>query len=144
MFGESERRESGEMVGDDDGGRRRRSRVDEVGAGLDAAHGSGGAVVGAGGFLRRVKRPEPPPLLRLRVTNLGGVAAPRPAPYSSVPHCAAAGASSGGAFPQRPLVVVVVGDGGGVCGVVVVVLLVVVVGGGGGGINGVGWFGRAG
>lgn len=84
--------------------RRRRSyRVYEVGTSLESAHGSGGAVVGAGGFLGRVKGAEPAALLRLRVSDLGGIATPRPAPHTTVSHCAT------GTFSYRPLV----GGGGG-------------------------------
>lgn len=70
----------------------RGSGVDEVGASLDATHGSGGAVVGAGGFLSRVEGAEPPALLRLRVPYLGCVTAPRPPPDAAVPHGAAGAA----------------------------------------------------
>lgn len=68
----------------------RRSGVHEVGASLETAHGSGGAVVGAGGFLRGVEGSQPPSLLGLRVPNLGGVTSPRPAPHATVPHGSAA------------------------------------------------------
>lgn len=66
-----------------------RGRVVEVGAGLESAHGSGGDVVGTGRLLGRVEGAEPAALLRLWVPNLGGVAAPRPAANSSVPHASA-------------------------------------------------------
>ena len=97
---------------------RRRIRVHEVGARLGAPHGSGGAVVGAGSFLRRVERPQPPAFLRLRVPYLRRVTAPRPAPHAAVPHRSGGGAAvfsgqplvgAGGAF--LVVVVVVVGDG---------------------------------
>ena len=106
------------------GGRRvrRRSRVHEVGPRLEATHGSGGAVVGAGGFLRRVEGSQPPPFLRLRVSYLRRVTAPRPPPHAAVPHSSSAASAGGGAvFSQHPLG----GDGGGA-------LLVVVVGCGNG------------
>lgn len=96
LLGEGEMRE--EMVG---GCRVRRgsSWVDEIGASFEATHGSGGAVVGAGGFLRRVEGAEPTPLLGLGIPYLRRIAAPRPAPDSSVPHCTAgATVFSGGAL----------------------------------------------
>jgi hypothetical protein len=83
--------------------RRRRSRVNEVGTSLEAAHSSGSAVVGAGGFLSRVEGAEPAALLRLRVSDLGGIATPRPAAHTAVSHCATG-------FSYRPLV------GGSGCG----------------------------
>lgn len=73
--------------------RRRRSRVDEVGSGLDASHGPGGAVVGARRLLRRVEGAEPLPLLGQRVSDLGGVTAPRTPPDASIPHRITWGAS---------------------------------------------------
>lgn len=96
LFGKVEGRE--EMVRER---ARRGGWVDEVGASLEAAHGSSGAVVSASGFLSRVEGTEPAPLLRLRVPYLGGVTAPRPPPNSAVPHCADAGAA---VFSERPLV----------------------------------------
>ena len=60
-------------------------RVREVGSGLGTPHGTGGAVVSAGGFLSGVVGAEPPPLLRLRVTYLRRVPPPRPPPYPPVP-----------------------------------------------------------
>jgi len=68
-------------------------RVHEVGAGLDTAHGSGGAVVGAGSLLRGVEGAEPAALLRLRVADLGSVTAPGTAANSTVAH---GGAGVGG------------------------------------------------
>lgn len=85
--------------------------VYEVGAGLGAAHGAGGVVVGAGGLLRRVEGAQPAPLLRLRVTDLGGVPAPGAAAHAAVPH----GAAGAGVVAQPALggalLGVVVGDG---------------------------------
>ena len=71
------------------GGLRRGDWVDKVRASLKATHGTGGAVVSAGGFLRSVEGSKPPPLLGLWVSYLGGVTAPWPASDSTVPHGAA-------------------------------------------------------
>jgi len=68
-------------------------RVHEVGAGLDTAHGSGGAVVGTGSLLGGVKGAEPAALLGLRVADLGSIAAPGTAANSTVAH---GGAGVGG------------------------------------------------
>ena len=73
-----------------------RGGVEEVGAGLDAAHGPGGAVVGAGGLLGGVEGAEPAPLLRLRVADLGGVPAPGAATDAAVPDTAGGGGGGGG------------------------------------------------
>ena len=64
-------------------------RVMEVGAGLEAAHGTGRDVVGAGGLLSRVEGAQPPPLLRLWVSDLRRVSAPGTAADASVPHASA-------------------------------------------------------
>lgn len=68
--------------------RRRRRRVNEIGASLQSTHGACGAVVGTCGFLSGVERPQPSSFFGLRVSNLGGVTAPWPAPNSAVSHCA--------------------------------------------------------
>lgn len=58
--------------------------VCEVGARLDAAHGARGQVVRHCGLLRGVERPQPAPLARVRVADLGGEAPPWPAPHAPV------------------------------------------------------------
>lgn len=84
----------------------RGGRVHEVGPRLDAAHGPGGAVVGARGLLGRVEGAEPSPLLRLGVADLGGVPAPRAAADAAVARLV--GVGSGWVFDGA-----FVGGGGG-------------------------------
>lgn len=105
-----------EIEGREISGRRR--RVDEVGASFKAAHGTGGAVVSTGGLLRRVEGAKPAPLLRLRVSYLSRITAPRPTPDATVPHGAAGGTRGAASVvvvvSHRPLV----GGGGTLLGVV--------------------------
>lgn len=74
----------------------RRDGVDEVGASLDASHGTSCAVVSTGGFLGGVKCPQPPSLLGHRVSDLSSVPPPWTLPDTAVPCDAARG--SGGLF----------------------------------------------
>lgn len=61
---------------------RRRVGVEEVSASEGAAERAGGAVVGDGGFLGGVEGPEPVALFGGRVSDFGGVSAPRAPPDS--------------------------------------------------------------
>ncbi|GER47580.1 glutamate receptor ionotropic [Striga asiatica] len=63
---------------------RRRRRGGEVGLGLGAAEGPGGAVVGHGGLLGGVEGAEPHARLLPRVADLRRVPAPRPLPNAPV------------------------------------------------------------
>lgn len=86
--------------------------VYEVGAGLGAAHGAGGAVVCEGGLLRRVEGAKPTPFLRLRVADLGSVAAPGAASDAAIAHGAAgAGGIAQPALGGGAFLGVVVGEG---------------------------------
>lgn len=83
------RRESvGGFVGGDyggDGGAVRHVGVDEVGAGLGAAHGPGGTVICQCRLLGRVECSEPMPLLCRWVSNFSCVSPPRSPPHSKKP-----------------------------------------------------------
>ena len=68
-----------EREADGGGGRRR-----EVGLGLGAAEGAGGAVVCHGGLLGGVKGAKPDTCLLPGIANLGGVSPPWPLPHSPV------------------------------------------------------------
>lgn len=97
-------------------------RVDEIRAGLEAAHGACGAVVGTCGLLGGVEGAQPSSFFGLWVSNLGGVTAPGPAPDSAVSHCAGGVVVSEGSLDAGG------GGGGGGCGgggVVVALHLVV-------------------
>lgn len=91
--------------------------VEEVSASFETTHGSGGAVVGNGGFLRRVEGSEPPSFFGKWVPYLGGVTAPWPTPNSTVPYATAGAAvvfSQGslcGGGRELLVAVVVVGEG---------------------------------
>lgn len=80
-------------------------RVNKVCPCLKTTHGSSSTVIGTSSFFRSIKCPKPPPLLWLWVPYLSCITAPRPPPYSPVPHCSASTtATRATGFPQWPLV----------------------------------------
>lgn len=83
-------------------------RVNEIRASFQATHGACGAVVGTCSFFSGVESPQPSSFFGLRVSNLGGVTAPRPATDSAVPHCA-----TGVVISERSLETTGGGGGGG-------------------------------
>ena len=76
------------VVRGDDGSYGRASRhvgVDKVGAGTQASHGAGGAVVGEGGFFRRVEGAQPVSFFCGWVSDFGCVSSPWPSSNAEEP-----------------------------------------------------------
>lgn len=91
---------------------RRAGWVHEICTSLEPTHGACGTVVGTCSLLRGVEGAQPSPLFRLWVSYLGRVTPPRPAPNSTVSHCAA-GVGVGAVVSERSLQAATAGGGGG-------------------------------